>query len=77
MDTSFVDTMKALINYAGACFQLYVVQSAGAQTEYILGDTVSFDYIPMRRRSTYSGYVRFAKQIIKNQELLDLLQTVG
>lgn len=36
---------------------------------------LSSDYVPTRRRSTYTQHVLFAKFLTKNEKLIDLLQT--
>lgn len=54
--------MKALMNYACACYQQYSVQFADARTKDIVNDTVSSDDLPTRNRSTYNRYVENARQ---------------
>lgn len=71
-DTSFAETIMALMNYAGTFYEQYGVHLGNAGTKGIAEDTALFDYLPTRSKSTYNRDVCFAQLLIKYKELLEL-----
>lgn len=67
-DKSTFDSMEMLVNSADAFYQQYVVPLSVAESEDIVNDTVSADYLSKRCGRTYNIYVRCAKMIFQGQE---------
>lgn len=74
IDTSIVDTLNALINYAGTFVQQYGIPFADTRSMDILDAIVSSEHFLTRSRSTHNPFVSFAKLTIKYEELLYRLQ---
>lgn len=70
-ETLFLDTMKALVNYAGFLKLEVSVKFVDAWKKDIFHDTSLYDYLPTRNSGTYNLFLRFFKLVIKNNEYLD------
>lgn len=70
--TSFVGTMKALLNYAGSFKLKHGVKFVSSRTKDIVDDTQSSDYFPAQSCETYNVYRRFCKLVIKKKRFWTL-----
>lgn len=76
-DSTFVETMKALINYARASDLEYSVSLVDARIKHIVHDTLSSEYLPTTTQETHVRHIRFATRCINDSVLLTLLDKMG
>lgn len=72
-DTPFVETMQALLDFAGGFETETRVKLVDAMTKDILDDQKSSDYLPGGKKGTYNQSVPFGKLFINNREVSDPL----
>lgn len=72
MDTSLAETMKAIMNYAVAMELQNVIKILFPSIKDIVDETHPSYYLLTRARSTYVDNVRFARLLVKNEDMLSL-----
>lgn len=73
----FVDTMKVLVNYACTFNLEYDVKFVEVNIKDMLRDKFLSEYPPSRTCATHSRYVRFARFLVKEDELLPLFERLS
>lgn len=75
-DTSFVEMVKELVDYAGTFELEYGVNVVDASMSDVVEDMHSSDYLPTIIHWTHNWYTRFANLAIQNKQILDLLEAL-
>lgn len=76
-DRSFIDTKRALDHCAGALELQYHVKLVRLRTGNVVMHRQSSNSIPTRIQATYILHVRFTNLIMKDKEVLELLEALN
>lgn len=71
LETSFMDTMRAIINYASSFDLQYAVKLSNIGMQETLDDKLSANY-PPSAQSTYVHYRHVLGQLVKDEDFLTL-----